>query len=202
MACVFFGTFNPVHTGHLVMAQSVLNQFPEIGEIRFIPAASPPHRADEADMAPARHRLKMVRLATASNPGFKVSDIESRRAGPSYTADTLFELREIYGWSARIPMIIGSDALAKLPTWHQPREIIEQVRFLQAPRPETPFVTELVLDGMPWPLASERIEMPTLAISASDIRRRASDPVTSAEGLRYLVSEPVRQYITSNRLYR
>jgi nicotinate-nucleotide adenylyltransferase len=202
--CFYFGTFNPIHAGHLMIAQAALCQYGEslgVQGITFIPAGNPPHREHESDMMPARHRLNMVRLATASNPAFRVSDIELCRSGRSYTMDTLRFLLEQGIAQAPIPMIIGADALAGLATWHEPQALAETACFLQAPRPGHPFVGAIQVNGQEITLNTREIEMPPLSISSTWIRARLRENPPGCERLRYFLPEPVRQYIRDNRLY-
>ncbi len=201
--CLYFGTFNPIHTGHLLIAQAALHQFSKtlgLQTITFIPAGNPPHRADETGMADARHRLKMVRLATANNPAFQVSALEMEREGKSYTAESL-ELLLAQGLVQEpVPMIIGADALAKLNTWHRPEDLIKLAHFLQAPRPECAMVESILIGGKTLPLNTTPIEMPMLSLSSTWVRSQIQRN-SSAEPLRYAVPEAVRAYITDNRLY-
>ncbi len=199
---MFFGTFNPVHVGHLMMAQAVLDQFSHshgIQSVTFIPAARPPHRESDPDLAAARHRLKMVRLATADHPGFRVCDIEFALAGPSYTICTIEAL--VLDPAIRVPVVMGSDAMSHLHTWHRPRDLARRVLFLQAPRPECPFVETMALPGGPEPLATERIQMPPLGVSSTEIRRKLAQGLPHPASLRYMLPPDVRRFILENRLY-
>jgi nicotinate-nucleotide adenylyltransferase len=203
--CLYFGTFNPIHTGHLMIAQSVLRQFAEslgLNGITFIPAGDPPHRYHEDDLLDARRRFKMVELATASNPAFIVSDIELQRAGRSFTIDTVQHWIQVHDLTAPIPMIIGADALAGLASWHQPEVLIEAVHFLQAPRPGYDWVDSIQIQDRKLPLSTSHIDMPALSLSSSWIRSQCKRQSTSLEALRYFLPEPVRQYIQTNRLYQ
>jgi nicotinate-nucleotide adenylyltransferase len=196
-SCLYFGTFNPIHTGHLMIAEAA--QTLGFRNITFIPANNPPHREDEPDLLPARHRLNMVKLATASNPGFKVSDIELQRPGRSYTIDTIRLLMERGEVAAPVPMIIGSDALARLATWHEPQALIDTVRFIQAPRPDYPLVETIHLKGTPVTLDTVKLDLPVSALSSTWIRQRLK--AEGPSGLRYALPEAVRRYIAENGLY-
>jgi nicotinate-nucleotide adenylyltransferase len=201
--CYYFGTFNPIHSGHLMIAQAALCQYgAELGfqGVAFIPSGNPPHREHESDMLPARHRLNMVRLATASNPAFRVSDIELCRSGRSYTIETLRLLMGQGVAQAPVPMIIGADALAGLATWHEPLALAETACFLQAPRPGYPFVSAVHIHGREIPLNTCEIEMPPLSISSTWIRDRLRGDPSGCARLRYFLPEPVRQYIRDNGL--
>lgn len=192
----YFGTFNPIHNGHLMIAQSVLDIF-DFEKIVFIPAGVPPIRRNEPDMMDAAHRLRMVELAIADNEGFSVDPLELQREGPSYTVDTLDLLREKYELGdACIPVIIGSDALAGLSRWHRARDIAAQVCFLQAPRPGQPDVSSLEAEGEFIPLSTIRIDMPEMGISSSIVRQWIRD----SRSVRYVIPQVVQDYILENRL--
>jgi nicotinate (nicotinamide) nucleotide adenylyltransferase len=127
----FFGTFNPIHWGHLAMAHQALQQF-GLQRVVFIPSPQPPHRLHDADMAPAPDRLAMARLATAPFSGFSVNPLEFDRDGPSYTVDTLAQLHPTS--CLPIPLIMGYDAALSLPTWHRANELLQRCTVLVAPR--------------------------------------------------------------------
>lgn len=195
----FFGTFNPVHLGHLLVAEAARLQF-GFNRVVWVPAATPPHRQNDPELAPFAHRLKMVELACRSNPFFTVSNIEGKRSGPSYTVETLKQM--IPGFESRtrpVPVIMGTDALMQLATWHQPRVLAEKVLFLQAPRhEETSLCHEIELDGQRQPLHTQTIRMPLIGISSTLIRER----IQQNQSIRYLTPEAVADYIAWNRLYR
>jgi nicotinate-nucleotide adenylyltransferase len=219
-SCLYFGTFNPIHTGHLMIAQAVMNRFAEslgLREVVFIPAGVPPHRRHENDLLDARRRLRMVSLATADHPAFRVDDIELRQSGtgsapddaPGYTVDTLRRLHEAGKIRFPVPLIIGADALAGLATWREPEALVDMARFLQAPRPGCGPVYRITLpSGEPGgesrilPLNTHQIDMPPLALSSSWIRQQLKEGGESVSRLRYFLPEPVRRYIRDNRLYR
>lgn len=207
-SCLYFGTFNPIHSGHLMIAQAVLNQFsPEIQRIVFIPAGLSPHRNQEEDLADAQHRLNMVQRAIASNPAFTACDYEIQKPTMSYTVETVEALIQQHKVQAPVPMIIGSDALTHLNSWHRASDLAKQVCFLQMQRPGTPFISEIQLGGQTVKLNTQAIEMPMLSLSSSWIReqvRRAQGdcPDRNYQRLRTFLPEPVRQYIQDNGLYR
>lgn len=128
------GTFNPIHFGHLRMAQELAESL-QLSEVRFIPAANPPHKA--APDADAEHRAAMVRLAIANNPMFSFDDRELRRAGASYTMDTLLSLRDEMGEKVSLILLMGSDAFTKFDTWHRWQEIIQLCHIALVQRPLT-----------------------------------------------------------------
>lgn len=185
-----------------MIAQAVLSQFAASGikTVTFIPAGTPPQRAHQPDMLPARHRLQMVRLAITNHRDFRLSGFELEREGKSFTADSIHLLLEQGLVAAPVPMIIGSDALANLSTWHEPRYLAEQVRFLQAPRPGSSFVEHLTLDGEQLPLNTVPVDMPMLSLSSSWVRERLK--TAGPDSLRYFLPDPVRRYIAHNGLYQ
>jgi nicotinate-nucleotide adenylyltransferase len=189
------GTFDPPHIGHLVLAECVGAQF-AAKEVRFVPAGEPyrktgvdtPENRASAVIArpvtPAQHRLAMTRLAVAGNATFVVDDREVRRAGPTYTVDTLAELHA-EGHSELI-LVLGSDALADLPNWRAPGRIRELARVVIAAK-----------DGAVLPGGETVVEMPQLRISSTEIRQR----VREGRPVRYLVPESVEAYIREQGLY-
>ena len=181
------GTFNPIHIGHLILAEEAREKL-GLDRIIFVPAYLPPHK-DSSDIAEAGSRMIMVKLATGGNKYFSVSDIEIKRDGRSYTIETIKEFKK------RFPLddlyfIIGSDLLKYLADWKDLNEIIKMVKFIAATRPGYP------LDQIP-PYIS------TLAIRAVDISgfqvRRC---VKEDKSFRYLVPDRVHKYIIKNRLYK
>jgi nicotinate-nucleotide adenylyltransferase len=187
------GTFDPVHVGHLVIAEQARHQL-ALDEVLFIPAGEPWRKADRA-ITPAEHRLAMLRLAIDGNDAFGISDIELRRPGPSYTADTLAALAgerlDDAFW-----FIVGADALQDMKHWRDPERIAAHARIAAAPRAGAATVP---IDGAPIP--AERIdefECPALHISSTGIRA----DVRAGKSIRYLVPEGVRRYIAEHRLYR
>ncbi len=128
---VFGGTFDPIHYGHLRTAYELLRKL-RLPEVRFLPCGTPPHR--EEPVADAQQRLAMVQMATAGQPGFIVDDRELHRAGPSYSVDTLIDLRAEYP-SRSLCLIVGMDAFLSLPKWYQWRQVLELSHIVVAHRP-------------------------------------------------------------------
>ncbi len=187
------GTFDPVHVAHLVLAECAREQL-SLDEVLFVPAAEPWRKGDR-EITPAAHRLEMLKLAIADNTGFGISDIELRRSGPTYTADTLEALAgerlDDEFW-----FIVGADALADLPNWHEPEGIVAHARLAVAPREGVDVDTASL--GVPG--LSDRIDafsLPLLEISSSDIRAR----VAAGHSIRYLVPDGVEGYIRDHGLY-
>jgi len=183
------GSFDPIHLGHLRAAENAREAL-SLHEVLFVPAASPPHKL-AGSLSPARDRLAMVALATAGNPSFVPSDVELRRGGPSYTADTLAELKRERP-EDELFLIVGSDTLGEMASWHEPARIFALATIAVASRP-----------GMNGALAAPpsarvvRVEGPGLFLSASEVRRLLRE----GRSVRYLVPDAVSDYIASRRLY-
>ena len=195
------GTFDPIHYGHLVMAEEVRATL-DLTEMVFVPAGQPPHKPGRTITA-AEHRLAMLELAIASNPHFTISLVDLERTGPSYTAETLQLLHEQWGANTAIYFVIGWDSLEYLLTWHDPAGILEQLTYLAAVhRPghtEVPGYLEALearLPGIKQRLLT--VPAPQLDISATDLRQR----VAEERPIKYQTPEAVEQYIVQHSLYR
>lgn len=190
------GTFDPPHYGHLAAAETARHTL-GLDRILWIPAGSPPHKA-HGRVTPAIHRLEMLRLAAAGNPGFAVSDLEIRQAGPSYTVNTLQSLASTHS-SERLIFILGSDEFAGLATWRQPEEIPRYADLAVMVRAGITFEVGEVERQVPA-LAGKYslIQVPNLPISSSELRSK----VRAGLPVRYLVPDAVREYIASHGLYR
>jgi len=194
---VFGGTFDPIHYGHLVVAEECRDRL-KIDCVLVVPAGLPPHKQVGALTSP-EHRMAMVRLAIASNPSFEASPIELSRPGPSYSVDTLRELRQQQLGDTELFFIMGSDSLADLPSWHDPAGLLANCRLVVVSRPGAPEVDPAGLDHL-YRGASERItvlDAPRLDIASSDLRRRVAMGIT----VRYQLPDEVIAYIESNGLY-
>lgn len=192
---VFGGTFDPIHMGHLIVAEDARAAL-ELDKVLFIPAGQPWFKSYRQITA-SHHRLAMVRLAVADNPNFAVSDIEITRSGPSYTVDTLTELRDQYP-DAEFIVILGIDALREIDRWHQPRKLFELASVVGMARPGAAINLSVLHAAIPG--SSSRIRLLDSAqidISGTDIRRRAAH----ARPIRYRVPPTVEQYIQENALY-
>ena len=197
---LMLGTFNPIHWGHLLMAELAQQQF-ALEKVIFIPSASPPHRASELDLVSFEHRLAMVTRAVESFQQFDVSDREGKRSGPSYTVDTLAEISETENIlpGEKIPVIIGSDALSQLASWYKPVEVIDRTLFLQVPRIDTPWVESIQLaPGVIKPLTTRKVFMPLVGISSTWIRQC----IQSGGGVGAAMPESVWQYIQQYQLWQ
>jgi nicotinate-nucleotide adenylyltransferase len=190
---VLGGTFDPVHTGHLVLAEHAREAL-GLDIVLFVPAGEP-WRKSHRTITPAEHRLAMLRLAIEGNEAFGISDVELRREGPSYTADTLAALAgerlDDAFW-----FILGADALADLPNWHEPERIVQHAVLAVAPR-EAQDVNATVLNIEDLRARIELFDVPRLDISSTEIRAR----VGAGRSVRYLVPEAVARYIAEHALY-
>lgn len=185
---VMGGTFDPIHNGHLVAASEVRQHF-ELDEVVFVPTGEP---YQKRDVSAAEHRYLMTVIATASNPDFTVSRLEIDREGPTYTIDTLRELRATRP-DTDLFFISGADAVAQILDWKDAQELFSLAHFVAVSRPGHP----LTVSGLPEEHVS-LLEVPALAISSTDCRSRVSRgfPVW------YLVPDGVVQYISKYHLYR
>jgi nicotinate-nucleotide adenylyltransferase len=191
------GTFDPPHNGHLQLAREAARAL-QLEQVVFIPARQPPHKLDDP-VSPLKARVAMLKRALEGHPDFVISMMEAERAGPSYTVDTLRELRRELGPNALIYFIMGEDSLVNLPTWNEPQEIIRLCRPVVLQRPGY----DLDLDALEKkvPGIKERVVMvdaPELDISSSDIRER----VRRGASIRRLVPTAVADYIKRHHLYK
>lgn len=194
---VLGGTFDPIHNGHLIVAEEVKTRL-NLVEIIFVPAGQPWLKA-ERPVSPVEHRLQMLRLALADKSYFKLSSIEIERTGPSYTVDTITELRDKLGSEEELFFILGWDSLAELPQWREPSRLIKMCYLVAVPRPGYPRpklkALEVIIRGL-----SQRVmlrDKPEIDISASAIRER----VARGLSICHLVPGPVNRYIKEQGLY-
>ncbi|ASW56273.1 nicotinate-nucleotide adenylyltransferase [Plantactinospora sp. KBS50] len=185
------GTFDPIHNGHLVAASEVADRF-GLDEVVFVPTGQPWQKSDES-VTPAEDRYLMTVIATASNPGFQVSRADIDRDGPTYTVDTLRDIRAEYGRKAQLFFITGADALEKILSWKDAERMFELAHFIGVTRPGF----ELSAAHLPADAVS-LVQVPAMAISSTDCR----DRVAAGKPIWYLVPEGVVQYIAKRRLYR
>ena len=194
---VLGGTFDPVHLGHIAMAeeaQKVLG----LEEVILVPAGQPVYKSDRK-IAPPEDRLKMLQLAAKGKPYLKVSTIEIERPGPSYTIDTIVELKKQYGVVAEIYFILGWDSLGQIGEWRKPERIVAMCYLVVVPRPGWPQPVVDALEKEVPGIAGKLIflEKPRLDISATAIRKMAG----SGESIDRLVPAPVAAYIKKQQLY-
>lgn len=188
---IFGGSFNPPHTAHLIVAEIIREQF-ELDRILWIPNRRSPFK-NESELADAEHRLAMTRAATEENEAFRVSEIEIRRTGVSYTVDTVRTLQEQRPGTTYY-LIIGSDSLAGFDGWREPDELLERVPLVVFPR--SGFLDAAAPRGR-----EDRVtfaDAPLIEISGTELRRRVREGLS----IRYMVPEEVRRYIDRHGLYR
>jgi nicotinate-nucleotide adenylyltransferase len=216
---LFGGTFNPIHRCHLTIAAQIRERL-SLDQILFIPTGEPPHKPNDS-LAPASHRLEMVRLAIAADPAFAVSDIEVRRAAKSYSFDTVRALRDHYGPGTDLSFIVGLDAFLEFPSWRQAPDLLKLCHFVVvsrtglsfaplANRPPLPDIARQALEALdrrtqdrldvPLPGGTHLtcIRLPPCDTSASDIRQRLRSRTSVAP----LLPAPVESYIMRVRLYQ
>ncbi|MBF2027022.1 MAG: nicotinate (nicotinamide) nucleotide adenylyltransferase [Oscillatoriales cyanobacterium C42_A2020_001] len=196
---IFGGAFNPVHMGHLLMAETALEQF-QLDQVIWVPTYQPPHKAGE--LLAFNHRWEMLQRAIADHPAFIASEIDQKRGGISYAIATFTDLQQIYPtvcWH----WVIGVDAFQSLPHWRNGVEIASQCTLLIAPRNQKPvqniaLEVATVLAKQSVQLQWYLLEMPQTEISSSLIRQYCQE----GRSLRYLLPESVRAYIATHKLYR
>lgn len=188
------GTLNPVHHGHLLIAEAALHA-KKLDQVIWIPAGDPPHKDDE-DLAPQEDRYAMTVLATASNPGFEVSRWEMEREGPSYSLTTIQHFRQ---WvdADNLFFITGADTVLELLTWHRHEEVIRSCRFLAAARPGHDLSRADEVLPPEYVARIEELPVAAVEISSTDIRRR----IKAGEPIRYMVPEAVESYLRKRGLY-
>jgi nicotinate-nucleotide adenylyltransferase len=196
---VFGGTFDPIHLGHLILAEYCRTDC-QLDRVMFVPAATAPHKQDQR-AADTRHRIEMLNLATAGHENFEISTIEIDRGGVSYTVDTLRSLmaedsrRELF-------LMLGADSLADLPNWKQPGEICSLATLVVVGRPDTPEpdfepLKQLLPSSQLAAFLPLSIVMPLIGLSSSEIRRR----VAAGQSIRYQTPRAVEKYIETEKLY-
>ncbi|MGB4272556.1 MAG: nicotinate-nucleotide adenylyltransferase [Propionicimonas sp.] len=191
---VMGGTFDPIHHGHLVAASEVQARF-DLDEVMFVPTGQPWQKSDR-QVSQAEDRYLMTTIATASNPRFSVSRVDIERPGSTYTLDTLRDLRNHYGADVDLFFITGADALSQILTWHGVLELFELAHFVGVTRPGTT-LGEHDIAHLP-PDKVTVIEVPALAISSTDCRKRVKERLP----IWYLVPDGIVQYIAKRGLYR
>ena len=195
---IFGGTFDPIHLGHLVVAEYIREEF-HLDRVLFIPAGQPWFKTGQY-LTDGRHRFEMVRLATAYNPRLQASDIELRRGGPTYTIDTLTTLRDEMGDGVEFNVIVGTDALNELHRWHRPTDVLKMATVVGVTRPGATEVNRTALESI-REKESDGITVvcgPIIDVSATDIRRRVAGGVS----IKCRVPQAVEEYIYRHRLYR
>lgn len=183
---VFGGSFDPVHLGHLIVAQAVAEAL-DLDRVRFVPAGHQPLKAPDC-LAGSADRVEMLRLGLAGNPRFVIDEREIKRSGQSYTVDTLLSLRDDFPRD-RLFLMIGADAANELSSWHDVGRLPELASVVVLTRPGAPTPSH--------PAIAKVVEVPAIGISATAIRQA----VQQGRSIRYLVPDAVREYIGAHRLY-
>ena len=194
---VLGGTFDPVHYGHLILAEEARAAVP-LDQVLLVPAGQPPHKLDEPH-TPARHRLAMLELAIAGNPALGISRVDVDRPGPHYSVDMVHLVRQESPPDAEIFFIMGLDSLTNILSWHDPAGLLAQCRLIVAERPG--YAVDLAELVARLPALEGRVDfiaMPLIQISGADLRRR----VRQGRPIRYQAPETVRAYIEQHRLYQ
>ena len=197
---VFGGTFDPVHLGHLILAEQCREQG-RLDEVWFIPSGRPPHKQRHGITA-FRHRAEMLQLATAGHPAFRINELENERPGLSYTVETLDELKNGHP-GAEWFLLLGSDTLAELHEWRDPAGVVRRAGLLVMARGEEAVMTAEELRASLRLSERDRLSLqvvaaPRIEISSRDLRRRAAE----GRSLRYLVPRAVECYVEEKGLYR
>jgi nicotinate-nucleotide adenylyltransferase len=210
---LFGGTFNPIHLGHLRSAEEICESF-ELDRLIFIPASYPPHK-DKGDILPASLRAEMVRLAIADNPRFALSEVELRRAGKSYSVETIAHFRQQFGPGCELYFILGLDAFLEINTWKDYAALFALCHFIVMTRPG--FEKNFTPEHLPVEMAADFCydssrggyahrsgffvfpkEITALDISSTKIREN----IRKHRSVKYLLAEPVAAFIFQNHLYR
>jgi nicotinate-nucleotide adenylyltransferase len=192
---LFGGTFDPIHLGHLLLAEQC-REACGLDQVWFVVAGAPPHKTGERTSL--AHRLEMVRIAIAGHSAFEVSDIEANRPGPHYTVETVAEVRRQHPGD-ELFFLIGADSLVDLPTWRQPGEIARMATIVVVNRPGIdPIAPAILPDFGPDAFPLFCITIPPIGIASSDLRRRLAE----RRSIRYMVPRGVEAYIEANGLYQ
>ena len=197
---IYGGSFDPVHYGHLLLAENCREEC-RLDEVWFVPAQVSPHKLDR-EMTPSRQRVEMLELALAGNERLKVSTLEIDRCGVSYTVDTLRSIQAEQPQD-ELFLLMGADSLRDLLTWREPAEICRLacpivIRRNGAPEPDLAILVDLVPEHRLAAIRAQQVKMPLIELSSSDLRQRA----TASQSLRFRTPRAVEEYIRAHGLYR
>lgn len=190
------GTFDPIHIGHLILAEEARDQL-GLSIVYLTPAGDPPHKRDRR-LAPVEDRLQMIERAIAGNPAFQASRVDADRPGPHYTLDMVRIFQAQLPPGGELYFLMGYDSLAELPGWHRPQELVAACRLVALTRYNVPLNWDTLEARLPGIRARVTLlDMPELEISSNQIQAR----VRAGRSIRYLTPEPVREYIMEHGLY-
>lgn len=194
---IFGGTFNPIHIGHLMIAELALEAY-DLERVIFVPAYHPPHK--HSDVIEARYRYEMTAAAVSDNPRFTISDVEFKREGPSYTIDTVKYFHTIYGEDKEYYFIAGTDTIQDLPNWKYIRELLPLCHFIGAIRPDGSEAIERIKEyfGELGKTRIHRLQVPAMNLSATDLRAR----LRANQSVCYMVPKAVVNYIKEHNIYK
>jgi nicotinate-nucleotide adenylyltransferase len=194
---VLGGTFDPPHIGHLWLGTLAADAL-DLDRVLFMPAAQPPHKGDRL-ISRTTDRLLMTRLAIQRDPAFELSGLELERPGPSYTIDSVTELKRLHP-DAELFLVMAADSLAQIDTWREPDRLLDEVEWIVGPRPGSELPDPSALDERFGDRAGRihALQGPALDVSSSEIRRR----VAAGHTIRYLVPRDVEEMIIDRELYR
>ncbi|MDO8586602.1 MAG: nicotinate-nucleotide adenylyltransferase [Armatimonadota bacterium] len=189
------GAFDPVHYGHLIIAEESRLEF-GLDKVYFVPAGIPPHKKDY-EVSGAEHRYAMTLLATQSNPFFECPRMEIERPGPSFTVDTIEQFHDEMGEDTDLYFITGADAILEILTWHEPHRLLSMCKLIAATRPG--YNLDELHERLPREFVEQTIflETPGVHISSTELRNR----VRNGKSIKYMLPEPVEAYIYSHGLY-
>ncbi|MBN9118665.1 MAG: nicotinate-nucleotide adenylyltransferase [Planctomycetes bacterium] len=194
---IFGGTFDPVHMGHLILAEQCRTQV-GLDEVWFVPSAQPPHKA--GGVTRFEQRCEMLELAIAGHPSFRVDRIENDLPAPSFTARTLEQLHARHPGN-ELSLLLGSDCLPDLPGWYEPRQVIERAGLVVVPRPGVMLWTaERLAAALKVDVSAVRLRFvacPLIEIASRELRRAVADGMS----VRYMVPRAVEEYIRERKLY-
>lgn len=195
---IFGGTFDPVHMGHLILAEQCRTQA-GLDQVWFVPSAHPPHKAGQG-VTRFDQRCDMIELAVAGHAAFRVERIEQQLPPPSYTAETLAELQRRHP-NDEFYLLMGSDGLPDLPGWYEPRRVLERAGLVVVPRPGVMLWTaERLATALGVPVDAVRLRFvacPMIEIASRELRRAVADGMS----VRYMVPRAVEEYLTDRKLY-
>ncbi len=196
---VMGGTFDPIHIGHLVVAEEIRKKF-NLDKVIFVPTGIPPHK-DSSMLTEAKHRYRMTLLATISNPCFEVSSIEVDKDDVSYTIDTIRAFSKIYNDNTQLYFLTGADAVLELPTWRNVEELLKLCKFVAVSRPGfDPEAMEERINKLEKEYDTNILttSVAALGVSSTDIRNR----IRIGRAYKYLLPDSVKYYIEKNNLYK